>query len=59
MSSRTALLGSDELDRLFPERKMKIFVCTWNMCEMKVRAIVKKKLNDSRGWTKSEDWFCP
>ena len=36
MNSRTSLLGSEELDRLFPDRKMKVYVCTWNMCELKV-----------------------
>lgn len=35
MSAVSSLLGSDTLERFFPERKMRIFVGTWNMCEMK------------------------
>lgn len=29
------MLGQEELERYFPERKMRMFVGTWNMCEMK------------------------
>ncbi|KAM8934831.1 phosphatidylinositol polyphosphate 5-phosphatase type IV [Pelodytes ibericus] len=29
--STGALLGADELDRYFPERKLRIFIATWNM----------------------------
>jgi phosphatidylinositol-bisphosphatase len=30
-----SFLGSDELERYFPDRKMRIFIGTWNMCELK------------------------
>ncbi len=33
----------DELERYFPDHKMRIFVGTWNMCEMKE---LPESLND-------------
>ena len=36
-------MGSDELERFFPDRKMRIFIGTWNMCEMK---LVPESLDD-------------
>jgi len=38
-----SLLGSEALERFFPERKMRIFVGTWNMCEMKT---IPTSIND-------------
>ncbi|ELU08167.1 hypothetical protein CAPTEDRAFT_179440 [Capitella teleta] len=35
MNSNGSLLGSEELKRFFPEKKMRIFIGTWNMCELK------------------------
>ena len=29
------MLGADELERFFPERTLRLFVGTYNMCEMK------------------------
>ena len=35
MSGAGSVLGASELDRYFPERRMRIFVGTWNMCGMR------------------------
>ena len=35
MNSNGSLLGTEELERFFPDRKIRLFVGTWNMCEMK------------------------
>jgi len=35
MSGAGSVLGANELDRYFPERRMRIFVGTWNMCGMR------------------------
>ena len=35
VSGNGSLLGAEELERYFPDRKMRIFVGTWNMCELK------------------------
>jgi len=43
MSGTGSLLGANELDRCFPERRMRIFVGTWNMCGMRD---VPSSLND-------------
>lgn len=32
-----ALLGAEELDRYFPERRLAIYIATWNMQGEKVR----------------------
>ena len=36
ISSNGSMLGSNELERFFPERKMHIFVGTWNMADAKI-----------------------
>ncbi|XP_022108792.1 uncharacterized protein LOC110989031 [Acanthaster planci] len=35
-STSGSLLSREELERFFPDRKVKIFIATWNMCEGKV-----------------------
>ncbi|XP_038063853.1 phosphatidylinositol 4,5-bisphosphate 5-phosphatase A-like [Patiria miniata] len=35
-STSGSLLSKEELERFFPDRKVKIFIATWNMCEGKV-----------------------
>jgi len=35
MSGSGSLLGANELDRCFPDRRIRIFVGTWNMCGMR------------------------
>ncbi|XP_064616214.1 LOW QUALITY PROTEIN: phosphatidylinositol polyphosphate 5-phosphatase type IV-like [Liolophura sinensis] len=35
INNNSALLGAEELDRYFPDRKLHIFVGSWNMAEMK------------------------
>jgi len=35
MSGTGSALGATELDRYFPERRMRIFVGTWNVCGMR------------------------
>lgn len=47
-----ALLGADELDRYFPERRVGIYVATWNMQGEKVRA--GHAATPSVGLTKSQ-----
>jgi hypothetical protein len=34
-ASKQSLLGESELDRAFPDRQLKVFVGTWNMCGSK------------------------
>ncbi|XP_072015729.1 uncharacterized protein [Amphiura filiformis] len=36
MRNTGSLLGRDELERFFPDRKLHIFMATWNMCELKI-----------------------
>jgi len=43
MSGAGSVLGASELDRYFPERRMRLFVGTWNMCGMRD---VPSSLND-------------
>ena len=43
MSGSGSVLGATELDRYFPERRMRVFVGTWNMCGMRD---VPSSLND-------------
>ncbi|XP_071802515.1 uncharacterized protein [Asterias amurensis] len=35
-STSGSLMSKEELERFFPDRKVKIFITTWNMCEGKV-----------------------
>lgn len=44
INNNSALLGAEELDRYFPDRKLHIFVGSWNMAEMKVSSTGKRKL---------------
>ena len=36
INSSGSMLGTNELERFFPDRKMHIFVGTWNMGDMKL-----------------------
>ena len=38
-----SLLGADELERYFPDRKLRVFCATWNMCEART---VPASVND-------------
>ena len=33
-SQGAGVMGTDELERFFPDRQLHIFTGTWNMCEM-------------------------
>jgi len=43
MSGSGSVLGANELERYFPERRMRILVGTWNMCGMRD---IPQSLND-------------
>lgn len=40
-----SLLGKEELERNLPDRKIRVFVSTWNMHEEKVWLIISLVLN--------------
>lgn len=52
MLGNGALLGAEELDRYFPDRRVGIYVATWNMQGEKVKgkSLITTSMNTGASW---------
>lgn len=49
LTSGSGMLSGSELERFFPERKARIFVGTWNMCEHKFTSFSSSVAKETSG----------
>ena len=57
LTTGAGMLSASELERFFPERKARVFVGTWNMCEHRFSTKVKVKAGETDKVSEDVDDF--